>query len=142
MNKNKNGFTLIELLVVIGIIAILGVTIGISSNTLVKNSKKNEYKSLMTELLNAASVYSELSDSNCSDRCNIEIQKLVSKGLINKNIYDKINPMYAADTKFVGTNIISVSKNNGEKEVKYVCSSNNSYNLTLNNIDDYTWGKC
>ena len=144
MKNNRRGFTLIELLVCVGIVAVLGVVIGLSSNTMFSNAKNSEYKDTMLEVFNAALIYSELSDSSCAKNfttCNVTLSVLVSKGLVDKKIYNKNNPVYKNDTAFASTNTFTITKTNGIKDVTYYCNSTKY--IKLSTIDDKTnWGKC
>ena len=170
--KNNKGFTLLEMLVVIAIIAALGVTAGLSADVSMKKSEKNEYKDTLQELFNAASVYVELSSFSCNLNtdagCDVSIQSLILKGLIDKNILDKYNPIYGKDVKYTSSTNLNVKKKYGIKTVQLKCdvssASDNDCNksqclVTLNGLvndsgelkdetslkkyhkNDY-WGKC
>ena len=144
MKDNKNGFTLVELILCIAIIAALGIIIGLNSNKLVNSSKINSYEQLYNEIFDAALVYSRLSDieEDCSNSCNIRLNKLVEKGLLDKNVYDKNNPVYFNEKKFQKEDVIYISKSAGIREVIYKCNSNSDHDLSQSKMEDYTWGEC
>ena len=157
MKNRKNGFTLIEMLVCIGIIGALGIVIGLSANTVIKNAKVSDYEEIMSEVFDAAMIYVELSEyktNTCnidsgSSGCTITIGNLISKGLLDENYYNKYNPMYR-DKKFSSSDQITVEKTsgvndvtNGVKDATMACSTNTTYNLKLSGVKDYNyWGKC
>ena len=135
--ENKNGFTLIEMLVVLAIIGVLSLIIGFSATTLTGNASKNRDKEVVREILNAASSYAELT-SSCSSGCNVTLDQLVNKGLIDKNITQKNNPVYKDIVKYDGTDKVSITRStDGVKTVSFGC-------VNLENIDDIDtwWGKC
>ena len=143
MKKDKKGFTLIELLLCIGIIAALGIIVGISSNNIIEKAKIKEYKETMLEVFNAASIYTEMSYSKCGSNfstCEIKLSELVEKGLVDKNIYNKNNPVYANSVSFSTNDSFTVTKTRGLKDVIYYCNATNYIKLSI--IDDAKWGGC
>lgn len=146
MKNKKNGFTLVEMIVCIAIIAVLGVVIGLNADKLFAGSNISEYEDQMRELMESASIYAELSDTglNCNYSCDIRLENLVEKGLVDKNIYNDNNPLYAADIKFKPSDVFKVTRNLGRKNVVYKCNATNTlYDLYLSNIDNYKyWGEC
>lgn len=146
MKNKKNGFTLIEMLVCIGIIAALGVIIGLSANTVIGKARKNDNKDLMTLIFDSAKVYVELTTSLCNinnvSTCNVTLKNLVDAGLLDQGYYNKENPVRDGDT-FSETDVIVVKKSNGVKEATYKCSSNPTYDINTTNVDTYDyWGEC
>ena len=150
MKNRKSGFTLIEMLVCIGIIGALGIVIGLSANTVIKNAKVSDYEEIMSEVFDAAMIYVELNEyktSACnidsgSSGCTITIGNLISKGLLDENYYNKYNPMYR-DKKFSSSDQITIKKTSGVKDATMACSTNATYNLKLSGVKDYNyWGMC
>ena len=140
--KNKSGFTLIEMLVCIGIIAALGVVVGLNANKIINNAREKDYKEIMKTLFEAASIYTELTDSRCNSDCLIELDDLVNVGLLDNAYYNKKNPMYI-DKNFASSDEIKVYYNNGEKIIAIKCESNDGYTIRSNELDAYSnWGKC
>lgn len=144
MKDNKNGFTLIELIVCIGIIAALGIVVGLNSNDVVDKATISKNESVYEELFDAASVYAELSSNRtiCSSRCNVTIQRLIDAGLLEKTILETKNPIYSGDIHFMNNNRLYIQFNSGVKIVEFRCPSDSEKNITSENINDYEWGKC
>ena len=144
INDNRRGFTLIELLVCIGIIGALGIAAGVSANAIIKSTAKKRNIETMTENFEASLIYAELSNSTCnlksSSSCKVSLNNLVQTGLLDKSIYNKVNPMSASSKKFDADIIVEVRINNGEKDVKYKCFEEN---LLYSNIKSFSkWGNC
>ena len=121
--KNNKGFTLIEMLVVIAIIVALSASAGLSADFSLKKAQKNKYKDTMWEVFRAADVYSELSAFSCSNYttgCNITIDNLISKGLLDESIKNENIPIYTTEKKFDGT-VFIVKKINGVKSIELKC---------------------
>jgi len=146
MENRKNGFTLVEMIVCIAIIAFLGIAIGLNSDKLFKGANVSSYEDQFRELMEAASIYAELSDTglNCSTSCNISLAALVNKGLVDKNIYEQDNPIYKNSIKFNSTDVFTVQISSGIKDVVFKCKpSNSTYDIKLSVIEDYDyWGEC
>jgi len=92
----KNGFTLVELIVSIGLLALIGVTIGVSLNRSIKKQNEITYEEYVAKVKSAANMYA----SNNSDIINslytdkgyviLTARELIEEGLISKNL---INPV-------------------------------------------------
>lgn len=138
----KNGFTLIELLVSIALVASLSITVGLGVNMLIKKSKLDKNVAALKDVMNAASVFCELSDNGICTKgsdCTITINDLIYRGLLEKSIVNEKNPMYI-DKNFMYNDEIEIKYQNKEKKVIYKCGSRS---VNLNNIDDYKdWEKC
>lgn len=141
MNNNK-GFTLIELIITVAITAALSITIGLSASMIMKKSKLNKEINNLKDIMNAASIFSELSDNGiCTEgsNCNVTISHLVNRGLVDKGIVNEYNPMYV-EQKFRLTDTIRITYSSGKKSVRYSCGS---YTVNLIDIDNFTnWEKC
>ena len=93
--ENKRGFTLIEIVVVVGLLALIGVAIAFSANSLLKNQKEDEYENFIKRIESAANTYvtsnSEILEDLYTDKgyVIITIGDLIGEGLINQNT---INP--------------------------------------------------
>lgn len=157
--KNNKGFTLLEMLLVVAIIAALGVTAGISADFSMKKAKRNEYKDAFREIFNASNIYSELNSFSCStlnttSGCSIELQALIEKGVLDKNILEKRIGIYKNDANFSNNSIIKITKINGVKEISFVCDTSLTFDnncskaaciINMNNIKDYEmkyWETC
>lgn len=91
----KKGFTLVELLVVISLLALIGVSIGISLNRTLKRQSENNYDEFLNKVISAANLYASnnngVIDSLYKDKGYIlvPLQELIDDGLISPNL---INP--------------------------------------------------
>lgn len=159
MKNGKNGFTLVEMLVCIAIIAALGVTIGLNATKVLNDTQNNDYEEIFGDLFDAAKIFVELSSSEpyCGTMstsqygtCNVTLEYLVQKGLVDKEIYKQNNPM-RKNKKFQADDGIVITKTNGKKSASYSvsectndvsgCSGINYVNDS--NIKDYKcWGGC
>ena len=141
--KEKMGFTLIEMLVCIGIIAALGVVIGLSATKVLSDTQKNDNREIMQEIFDAAHIYYELSTGHCAtsgySACPIAISEIISKGLLDEEILEKENPMHTSyHQNFLGTDTVSIIINAyKEKEAEYVSGS---CKLKEKNLEDWTGG--
>lgn len=144
MKKNNKGFTLIEMLVCVGIIAALGVIIGLSATTVINNTKYAKYEAQMKDIFTAASVYIELSKNSAikngckSSGCIIKLSSLVTEGLVDKSIYNETNPLLLSGANYNDDVEITVKWSSGIKDVSY-CE------IKLSTIDDTPedkWGNC
>lgn len=146
MKKDNKGFTLIEMLVCIGIIAALGVVIGLSATTVINNTKYAKNESTMKDLFTAASVYIELSENatlkdSCksnSTGCTVSLSDLTDKGLVDKFIYDERDPLLISGNKFNGTTSFTVIWTSDVKDVSY-CGIKLS---TIESTPKDKWGSC
>lgn len=147
--KNRNGFTLIEILVCIAIIAVMGIAIGVSTNQMSKNTKYTNNEKLLKEILSAGNTYCQLSDtikdSLCTNGAQITFDTLISKGLLDEKILDKVNPTINGNVeKFDGGDFITISINDGERDIVFI-SGTNIYKLSsIDNCTkngDCSWGE-
>ena len=144
--KDKDGFTLIEMLVCIGIIATLGIAIGVSSVNMSKNSTIKRNKEYLREILEAAEVYSNMSSFSCSlttdfNDCSISLGTLISNGLLDNNITNIVNPLTNSNTKFNSYFKVYIAKKDYQIQAGIKCK--NSIYVTLSSLDDFEdWGTC
>ena len=144
--KNKNGFTLVEILVCIAIIAVMGIAIGVSTNKMSKNTKNTNNENLLKEILSAGNTYCQLSakKSECIDGATVTFDNLISAGVLDEKILDKVNPTINSNVKFSTDNFVKISIADGERDIIYE-SGSNIYKLST--IDNCTknnacsWGE-
>lgn len=111
---NKKGFTLIELMVTVGLLALMGVIIGVNITSILKSTQKNEEDFDKETTEKAACVYVDSSANNkkCLNRTKpcteISIKDLTDSGLLDERFISK-------------TGTITISWNDGEK----ICTYNN-----------------
>ena len=144
--KKKNGYTLIELLIVVAVIGSLTVIIGINSNNLTNNANKNKYRQTYRDLFKAAAVYSELTSSYtiCKNGCDVTINNLIEKGLVDENILSENNPLFK-NTIFKEGDIITVSFKDGKKQLEYKSITNSNCKITEEKLEEKefdSWGEC
>ena len=143
MKNNRKGFTLTELLACIGIIATLGLVIGLSASTVAKNTRKEEARSVMGDVLNAAMMYVELSTTSCNinavSSCSATVSQLINEGLLDANYLNKSNPLYT-NRKFQNTDTISITKSSGVKKASMSCTG---HTVDTENVKTYnSWWEC
>lgn len=106
---NKKGFTLIELMVTVGLLALMGVIIGVNITSILRSTEKQNDDFDKKQIEKAACVYVD-SDELCPAKdcdSSVTINKLIEKGLLDEEVYkDK-------------TGTITVTRNNGLKECTY-----------------------
>lgn len=140
MKKNRNGFTLVEILVVLCIIAVLGISIGLSTNKLSENTRNSNNEQILKAVLSGAKVYCQLLShkSECTNNHTIKISELIEAGVLDKNVLNKVNPAMADETtKFKADDVVTVKIVNDEKDFQYTCkdASNASKDYKLSTID-------
>ncbi|MBE6149044.1 MAG: type II secretion system protein [Firmicutes bacterium] len=144
MKNKKNGFTLIEMLVCIGIIAALGVVIGLNATKVLGDAQKDDNKEVMQELFESAMLYSELSTSHCNFpaalSCTVSLNNLISTGLLDETFVKKNNPLFE-NQKFSGTDSIIITKNASTKK-KSAQFQSGSCTLTESQLETAVWGGC
>ena len=92
--KNREGFTLIEMLVTIGLLAVIGVSIGITLNRNSAKQKETELQNYIKIVESSANMYASNNKSILSELNSnkgfvvITLQDLIDEGLINKNQID------------------------------------------------------
>lgn len=144
--KNKNGFTLVEILVCIAIIAVMGIAIGVSTNKMSKNTKNTNNENLLKEILSAGNTYCQLSTkkSECIDGATVTFDNLISAGVLDEKILDKVNPTINGNVKFSANNFVSISIVGGERDIIYISESNIYKLSTIDNCTkngDCSWGE-
>ncbi|MDD5865906.1 MAG: prepilin-type N-terminal cleavage/methylation domain-containing protein [bacterium] len=144
--KNKNGFTLVEILVCIAIIAVMGIAIGVSTNKMSKNTKNTNNENLLKEILSAGNTYCQLSakKSECIDGATVTFDNLISAGVLDEKILDKVNPTINGNVKFRANNFVSISIVGGERDIIYISESNIYKLSTIDNCTkngDCSWGE-
>lgn len=103
---NKKGFTLIELMVTVGLLALMGVIIGVNITSILKSTQKNEDDFDKETIEKAACVYYSSEELNPSGSTNITIKKLINSGLLDERYETK-----------EGT--IKITTNEGQKKCEY-----------------------
>lgn len=90
----KNGFTLVELIVSISLLALIGISIGISLNKTFKNREKTEYETYVNKVVSSANVYlsgnSAILNSLETNKgfIIIKVKELINAGLLDSSIKD------------------------------------------------------
>ena len=89
---NKKGFTLVEILVTIGLLALVGVGIGVSLNKVLKNQEENTYETFIEKIKSSTLLYS----SNSAQIVNeleydygyklVSMEELIDDGYIRGNL--------------------------------------------------------
>ena len=89
---NKKGFTLIEIIVSVGLLALIGVAVGISLNKTFKNQEKMNYQEYVDKVKSAALLYANNTtqitnelNSNASFKI-LKVEELINNGYINKSL--------------------------------------------------------
>ena len=144
MKRNKKGFTLIEILVCIAIIAVMGIAIGIGTNKLSQNTKNTNNEKILKELLSAGNTYCQLGYYYCSNDDKITFDNLISAGVLDEKILDKVNPTINGNTKFSADNFVKISILDGERDIIYESGSNIYKLSTIDNCTknkECSWGE-
>ena len=144
MKRNKKGFTLIEILVCIAIIAVMGIAIGIGTNKLSQNTKNTNNEKILKEILSAGNTYCQLGYYYCSNDDKITFDNLISAGVLDEKILDKVNPTINGNTKFSADNFVKISIVDGEKDIIYESGSNIYKLSTIDNCTknkECSWGE-
>ena len=134
---NKKGFTLIEIIVTIGLLAILGVGIGVSLTKVLKNQEENSYETFIEKVKSASTLYI----SNNSKLINdleynkgyilITINDLISNGYLRE---DLTNPKTGEKIKDI------VTPTNATEEEDY-SQSKAYYSMDKEMVVDYPFIK-
>ena len=89
---NKKGFTLVEIIVSVGLLALIGVAVGISLNKTFKNQEKMNYQEYVDKVKSAALLYANNTtqitnelNSNASFKI-LKVGELINNGYINKSL--------------------------------------------------------
>ena len=144
MKRNKKGFTLIEILVCIAIIAVMGIAIGIGTNKLSQNTKNTNNEKILKEILSAGNSYCQLGYYYCSNDDKITFDNLISAGVLDEKILDKVNPTINGNTKFSADNFVKISIVDGERDIIYESGSNIYKLSTIDNCTknkECSWGE-
>ena len=146
MKRNKKGFTLIEILVCIAIIAVMGIAIGIGTNKLSQNTKNTHNENLLKEILSAGNTYCQLSTkkSECIAGANVTFDSLISAGVLDEKILDKVNPTKNGNEKFSEDDVIIIIIEDGERDIIYESGSNIYKLSTIDNCTknkECSWGE-
>lgn len=91
---NKKGFTLVEIIVSVALLALIGVIVGISLNSIIKRQQVSSYEeyvekvksSTLLYVNNTPSIINELND-NYSYKI-LEARDVISNGYLNENLID------------------------------------------------------
>lgn len=92
--KNRKGFTLVELLVVIGLLALFGISIGITLNRTIKKQQENTREDFVKKIVSAANLYvsnnSDIINSLYTDKgfVLLTVGDLIDAGLISNTLID------------------------------------------------------
>ena len=106
MENRKKGFTLIELIVCIAIIAALGVSVGVGLTKVMRGTKNSRNEETFREIFEAAALYTQMKSFTCvkeGENCLIKLDSLISAGLLDKEIMERENPLYASKTTFASS---------------------------------------
>ena len=146
MKRNKKGFTLIEILVCIAIIAVMGIAIGIGTNKLSQNTKNTNNEKILKEILSAGNTYCQLSTkkSECIAGANVTFDNLISAGVLDEKILDKVNPTKNGNEKFSKEDVIIIIIDDGERDIIYEFGSNIYKLSTIDNCtknNACSWGE-
>ena len=104
---NQKGFTLVEILVTIGLLALLGVGIGVSLNKVLKNQEENTYETFIEKIKSSSLLYSSNSETIMNDLefnngyVLISMNDLINGGYIRENVK---NPNTNETLKELGIN--------------------------------------
>ena len=107
--NNKKGFTLVEIIVVVGLLAIIGVTIGISLNRNIKKNEENKIKEFNKKIVGAANLFASNNESIITNLYEekgytiIRVNDLIDAGLISDNLVDP-----ETNEKVTGEEIIKI----------------------------------
>ena len=89
---NKKAFTLVEILVTIGLLALIGVGIGVSLNKVLKNQEENSYESFIEKIKSSTLLYSSNSAQIVNDLEYdygyklISMKELINEGYVKGNL--------------------------------------------------------
>lgn len=93
--QRKKGFTLIELMITIGILAVVGLAVGISINKVSENAKNSEWERIVNRVKSAADTYASKNTDiikavyNETGHAVIFLSELIESGLIEEeNLVD------------------------------------------------------
>ena len=89
---NKKGFTLIEVIVSVGLLALIGVAVGISLNKTFKNQEKMNYEEYVDKVKSSALLYANNTtevinalNSNVSFKV-LKVEELINNGYISESL--------------------------------------------------------
>lgn len=89
---NKKGFTLVEIIVTIGLLALLGVGIGVSLTKVLKNQDENSYETFIEKVKSASTLYISNNSKLINDLESnkgyilITINDLISNGYLREDL--------------------------------------------------------
>ena len=139
----KKGFTLVELIVTIGLLALIGASIGISLNRSIKKQNENNYIEYVSRIKSAANLYasnnSEILNSLYTNKGYVEVtaKDIINDGYLNKNTYNPNTKKTIEETDKIRLSLDA----NGTISVEYPTTEiTNDYLQAIDIIIDYKEG--
>ena len=144
--KNKQGFTLVEIIVSIGLLALIGVAVGISLNKTFKKQEVKSYQEYVEKIKSSAMLYASNTveivnklNSNASFQV-ITIEELINKGYISEKLEnpqtkEKIDPAEKVKVYYNENSEMEIEYPYVETNEIYLYAMNFSVNYNENNKD-------
>ena len=82
-------------------------------------TKNTNNEKILKEILSAGNTYCQLGYYYCSNDDKITFDNLISAGVLDEKILDKVNPTINGNTKFSADNFVKISIVDGEKDIIY-----------------------